>query len=194
MMKPNAGSLVCIVCPLTSAAFLQLRDHDSLMFSFYPTNVSEIVNKTAKQTGFRDGTALLKLETHNLFPDVKNIALVDFDMIFIKDVCNEWYAETARMNEVCYPFAFNFNKEKRILLVGNNMTPWYQKTQKTIGVKVSPGFYPLYKGINTGTMFMDLDLMRSSDWTTIWIEELNSKRFTTKDYLLVRLLVFFLCF
>jgi hypothetical protein len=56
--------------------------------------------KAAKKTGFRDNTALLKLEAHTLFPGVNNIILIDFDTVFANDICEQAYAETMRMKRV----------------------------------------------------------------------------------------------
>jgi hypothetical protein len=66
------------------------------------------------------------------------------------------------------------------------MSSWYTHAQPEIGVTVPAKFFPLYKGVNTGTMFMNLKLMRKLDWTKIWTGELQSGRFSTKTYLTVR--------
>jgi hypothetical protein len=82
-------------------AYLNLRDFDDVQFSFFPIGVSDMAVNTAKNTGFRDGTALLKLEAHTLFPDVEDILLVDFDIVFANDICMQALAETTRMKKVC---------------------------------------------------------------------------------------------
>jgi hypothetical protein len=66
------------------------------------------------------------------------------------------------------------------------MGSWYVTIQPEIGLEVPSDYYPFYKGVNTGTMFMNLKLMRGLDWTGIWTGELNSGRFSTKTYLSVR--------
>jgi hypothetical protein len=81
-------------------AYLKLRDFDSVSYSFHPYAVPKLVTETAERTGFRAGTALLKLETHTLFPLVTDIILVDFDMVFANDLCERAHKETLRMKEV----------------------------------------------------------------------------------------------
>jgi hypothetical protein len=81
-------------------AYLKLRDFDSVSYSFHSFNISESVTNATKQTGFRGGTPLMKLETHNIFPHVEDLMLVDFDMVFANDICKSAHAETLRMNEV----------------------------------------------------------------------------------------------
>jgi hypothetical protein len=58
--------------------------------------------------------------------------------------------------------------------------------QPEIAAEVPRMFNPLYKGVNGGTMFMNLKLMRRIDWTGIWTGELQSGRFSTETYLSVR--------
>jgi hypothetical protein len=76
------------------------------------------------------------------------------------------------------------------------MSTWYQGAQEEIGLSVPAQFKPLYRGVNTGVMFMvfpffnilkDLELMRNKDWSKIWIDELNSQRHSQDDYLRVSL-------
>jgi hypothetical protein len=69
------------------------------------------------------------------------------------------------------------------------MAPWYLHQKSKIGLEVPAKYHPLYRGINTGIMFMDLGKMRLMNWTELWVSELNSGRFTKKDYLMVRFLV-----
>jgi lipopolysaccharide biosynthesis glycosyltransferase len=81
-------------------AYLDLRDFDDVRYSFRPCIVSDMAAEAAKKTGFRDNTALLKLETHTLFPGVDNIILIDFDVVFANDICEQAHAETMRMKMV----------------------------------------------------------------------------------------------
>jgi hypothetical protein len=65
------------------------------------------------------------------------------------------------------------------------MGTFYQTNQPDMGVVVPEEFNPLYAGVNAGAMFMNLELMRSKEWTDIWMGELNSGLFSKEDYLLV---------
>jgi hypothetical protein len=72
------------------------------------------------------------------------------------------------------------------MLVGPELSAWYESGQTDIGLPTPEEFNHVYaKGVNTGLMFMDLSLMREWDWTSIWIGELNSGRFSKEAYLKV---------
>jgi hypothetical protein len=82
-------------------SYLSLRDFGDVKVSFYQyTSISDDVKEASLNTGFRESTAVLKLEAHTLFTDVEDIILLDFDMVFANDVCESANNETMRMKEV----------------------------------------------------------------------------------------------
>jgi hypothetical protein len=82
-------------------AYLSLRDFDEVNVSFWPSAVvSDMAVETARTTVARWGSAMLKLETHTLFPHVDDIILVDFDMVFARDICVDAHVEMTRMKNV----------------------------------------------------------------------------------------------
>jgi pyruvate kinase len=80
--------------------YLKRRNFDNIKYSFYQSNLSDEVKEAVTQTRFRYSTALAKIEAHNLFTDIDDLLLVDFDMVFTNDICISAHKETMRMKEV----------------------------------------------------------------------------------------------
>uniref|UniRef100_F1KY88 Glycosyltransferase-like protein n=2 Tax=Ascaris suum TaxID=6253 RepID=F1KY88_ASCSU len=97
---------------------------------------------------------LLKLALTDIFPEnLKKVVVLDTDLLFVEDIARLW-AFWSQMNSA------------QALAVVENLSDWY-----IVNASSNRKPWPAWnRGFNTGVMLMDLEKLRTMNWTLLWKE------------------------